>query len=77
MCLNFGNILSRVLTDNNSAGLYAEYVDMFLKWKPESSGFPSWVQTEGDKDRYIEDYWLAEGIAEDQASISKNSVHRN
>ena len=40
----------------NAGGIFAEYVNMFLKFKPESSGYPSWVQSEEDKDRYIEDY---------------------
>jgi hypothetical protein len=50
---------------------------MFLKLKQESSGFPSRVQSEDDKDRYTEDYWRAEGIALDMASISKTSGQRN
>jgi hypothetical protein len=62
--------------DTNSGGLFAEYVNMFLKLKQESSGFPSWVQSEDDKDRYIEDYRRSEGIALDKASISKNSGQR-
>jgi len=49
---------------------------MFLKLKQESSGFPPWVQSEDDKDRYIEDYRRTEGIALDKASISKNSGQR-
>jgi len=59
--------------DSNAGGLFAEYVNMFLKLKQESSGYPSWVQIEEDKDRYIEDYLRAEGIALDKASISKNA----
>jgi hypothetical protein len=35
--------------DSKSGGLFAEYVDMFLKLKQESSGYPSWVQSEADK----------------------------
>jgi len=62
--------------DTNVGGLFAEYVNMFLKLKQESSGFPSWVQSEDDKDRYIEDYRRSEGIALDKASISKNSGQR-
>ena len=62
--------------DTNSGGLFAEYVDMFLKLKQESPGFPSWVQSEDDKDRYIEDYRRAEGIALDKASISKKLGQR-
>jgi hypothetical protein len=46
--------------DTNSGGHFAEYVNMFLKLKQESSGFPSRVQSEDDKDRYIEDYRRSE-----------------
>jgi len=58
--------------ETNSGGLFPEYVDMFLKLKQESSGYTSWFQSEEDKDRYIEEYRLAEGIALDKAPISKN-----
>ena len=47
----------------NSGGLFAEYVNMFLKLKQESSGYPSWFQSEADKDKYIDKYRLAEVIA--------------
>jgi len=61
--------------DTNS-GLFAEYVNMFLKLKQESSSYPSLVQSEENKDKYIEDYRRAEGIALDKASISKNAGQR-
>jgi hypothetical protein len=57
---------------NNEGGLFAQYVDMFLKLKQEASGYPPWVHTDGDKHRYIEEYRRAEGIALDKASIFKN-----
>ena len=63
--------------DTNSGDLFAEYVDMFLKLKQESSGFPFWVEREDDKDSYIADYRRADGIVLDKASISKNSGQRN
>jgi len=62
--------------DTNSGGLLSEYVNMFLKHRQESSGYPSWVQSEDDKDKNIEDYRRAEGIALDKASISKNAGQR-
>jgi hypothetical protein len=49
---------------------------MFLKRKQESSGYPSWVQSEEDKDKYVEEYRRAEGIARDKASLSKNAGQR-
>jgi len=39
--------------DTNSGGLFAEYVNMFLKLKEESTGFPSLIQSEDDKVKYI------------------------
>jgi len=50
---------------------------MYLKFKQESSGYPSWVQSEAEKDKYIEDYRRAEGITLDKATISKNTDQRN
>jgi hypothetical protein len=49
---------------------------MFLKLKQESSGYPSWVQSEENMDRYIEEYRRAEGIALDKASFPKNAMQR-
>jgi hypothetical protein len=40
---------------------------MFLKLKQETSGYPSWVQSEAEKNKYIEDYRRAEGTALDKA----------
>jgi hypothetical protein len=62
--------------ENGEGGLFAVYVNMFLKLKQESSDYPSWVHSEDDKDRYIEDYRRTEGIALDKASISKNAGQR-
>jgi len=49
---------------------------MSLKLKQDSSCYPSWVQSEADKDKYIEDYRRAEVISLDKASISKNKGQR-
>jgi hypothetical protein len=62
--------------ENGEGGPFAEYVNMFLKLKQESSGYPSWVRSEDDEDKYIEDYRRAEGIALDKASISENAGKR-
>ena len=56
---------------------FLEYVNMFLKLKQKSSGYPSWVQSDEDRDIYIEEYRRAEGIALDKASISENAGQRN
>ena len=57
----------------NTGGTLAELVNTFLKLKRESSDYPTWVQREEDKDRYIEDYRRVEGIILDKVYISKNA----
>jgi hypothetical protein len=58
---------------DNEGGLFAGYVNMFLKLKQEASGYPSDVVSEAQKTEYIENYRRSEGIDLDRASISKNA----
>jgi len=52
---------------------FVEYVNMFLKLKQESSGYPSYVRSEEGNGKYIKEYWHVEGIALDNAYNSKNA----
>jgi len=52
---------------------FAEYVNMFLKLKQESSEYLSWVQSEEDKDKYTENYRRVKEIVLDKASVFKNT----
>lgn len=58
-------------------GLFTEFINKFLKIKQEASGFPEWCVTEQDKDRYIEDYYRAEGIQLEKDKIRKNAGLRS
>lgn len=53
-------------------GLFAEYVNLFLKLKQQASGFPSGCETYEQKMKYIEQYALREGIRLDYDEIRKN-----
>jgi len=53
-------------------GLFADYVNTWLKIKQESAGYPSWCHTPQDKTRYVQQYRQKEGIALDPAMIQKN-----
>ena len=53
-------------------GLFAPYVNKWLKIKQESGGYPSWVRTEEDKARYVREYQEHEGIQLDPIMIRKN-----
>ncbi|KAG8173060.1 hypothetical protein JTE90_016152 [Oedothorax gibbosus] len=51
-------------------------MDLFLKTKQESSGWPSHCTTVEDKEKYIVDYEAKEGIKLDSNSIIKNPGRR-
>ena len=55
---------------------FREYINIWLKIKQESDGWPSWVQTEEDKDKYIDDFEAREGIRLDREKIVKNPALR-
>ena len=57
-------------------GLFADYVNTFLKYKQESSGWPDWCVTEEQKQQYIAEYRAKEGIQLDYDNISVNKGMR-
>jgi hypothetical protein len=58
------------------AGLFAKYIDTFLKLKAEASGYPSWVTCPEDEDRYVASFMAKEGIDLDKACIQPNTAKR-
>ena len=58
--------------EQRQTGLFANYVNTWLKLKQESAGWPSWCQTLEQKREYILRYQEREGIRLDIASIAKN-----
>ena len=58
--------------EQRKTGLFADYVNTWLKLKQESAGWPSWCQTVEQKREYILRYKEREGIRLDIASIAKN-----
>uniref|UniRef100_A0A914V8J6 Uncharacterized protein n=1 Tax=Plectus sambesii TaxID=2011161 RepID=A0A914V8J6_9BILA len=50
---------------DDNTGLFTKYVNRFLKIKVEASGWPSWVNTNEDREKYIENYKKREGITLD------------
>ncbi|CAH3192185.1 unnamed protein product [Porites evermanni] len=58
--------------EQRRTGLFATYVNTWLKLKQESAGWPGWCQTLEQKREYILRYQEREGIRLDIASIAKN-----
>ena len=51
-------------------GLFAEYVNTWLKLKQESAGWPSWCETPEQKNAYLQQYKEKEGITLE--NVAKN-----
>ena len=47
---------------SGEGGIFAGYIDTFLRIKQELSGYPDWCKTEQDKIKFKQDYFEAEGI---------------
>ena len=60
--------------DQWSDQVYRQYIDKYLKIKQEASGYPEWVTTESDQQKFKQDYFEAEGIVLDH--IEKNPGKR-
>ena len=58
-------------------GLFVDYINMFLKLKAEASGYPGWVRSPSDEERYIESFWKSEGIRLDKESLKPNAAKRD
>jgi len=67
--------VTRYDPETGNGGLFAEYIDTFLKLKQEASGYPSWVRTENDKVRYMDQFHQDEDIRLDIDSISYNAAN--
>lgn len=55
-----------------NAGLFAGYVDQWLKLKAEASGWPTGCDTPEQRAAYVEEWWLREGIRLDADNIRHN-----
>lgn len=63
--------------ETKSQGLFTSYVDTFMKYKEEASGWPSHVNTPEERQQYIDNFYEKEGIKLDENNIKKNPGMRS
>jgi hypothetical protein len=68
--------VTRYNPETGEGGLFAAFIDTFLKLKTEASGYPSWVKSPEDEDRYIQEFKKSEGILLDKNLIRHNAAKR-
>ena len=59
-----------------TGSLFVQYINTFLKLKAEAIGYPSWVASHADEDRYIGEFAASEGIQLDKGAIEANPAKR-
>ncbi|KAK6171965.1 hypothetical protein SNE40_018381 [Patella caerulea] len=62
---------------SKSGGLFAGYIDHYLKKKMEASGYPDDCSTDDDKRRFIQDVYDKEGIQLDHEAMIPNKGLRS
>jgi len=62
--------------ETGEGGLFVDYINNFLKIKAEASGYPSWVRSPEDEERFIDSFEQSEGIRLDRESIKFNAAKR-
>jgi len=62
--------------ETGEGGLSVDYINTFLKLKVEASGYPGWVQSPEDEDRYVESFSESEGIRLEKEAIKYNAAKR-
>ncbi len=56
--------------------LFSEYINLWLRFKQQSDGWPDWVKSEEDKKSYIENFLKNEGVSMTMGEIEKNPALR-
>jgi hypothetical protein len=59
-------------TADDKGGIFAGYINHFLKIKQEASGWPEWCKEKCDKEQYIQNYRAHEGIELCESLIQHN-----
>lgn len=55
-----------------TGGLFADYINTFLRLKQQADGWPKPNMTEEEKDAYIQNYEEKEGMKLEKTQIEKN-----
>jgi hypothetical protein len=57
-----------------AGGQFVQYINTFLRLKSEASGYPTWVRTPDDEDRFVQNFNDSEGILLNKDAIRPNAA---
>ena len=55
--------------------LFVDYISAVLNPKSEVSGYPGWVRSPEEEERYIENFYAREGVTLDRDEINKTRLN--
>jgi len=62
--------------ETGAGGHFVAYINTFLKLNAEASGYPCWVHSPENEDRYVDLFWQSGGIRLDKEAIRYNAAKR-
>ncbi|XP_046387449.1 uncharacterized protein LOC124157026 [Ischnura elegans] len=62
--------------ETREGGLFSGYINNFLKVKQEASGWPSWCNSEDEKERYLKLFLEREGVCLEKKNVEFNAGKR-
>ena len=63
--------MAQYIRESGEEGIFAGYINTFLRIKQESSDYPDWCKTEQDKIKFKQDYFEAKGIRLEKVEKNK------
>ena len=72
----YENRLTQFKRETGEGGLFVDYINTVLKIKVEACGYPTWVRSPEDEERFINSFEQSEGVRLDRESINFNATKR-
>ncbi|XP_046393686.1 uncharacterized protein LOC124161413 [Ischnura elegans] len=69
--------ITKYSRETGEGGLFASYINKFLRVKQEASGWPTWCTSDEQKDRYLQLFHAREGVALDRNNVEYNAGRRS
>jgi len=73
----YENQVNKYSPETGEGGHFVEYINTFLELKAKASGYPFWVQSPEEEDRYMESFRHSEGIRLDKEANRYNVAKRD
>ena len=57
---------------DRTTDIFSEYINLWLKYKQQSDGWPNWVKNDNDKKEYVENFFKNENVKLTEEEVDRN-----